>query len=1190
MARRTPFGNTWWGRAWVEALERIDYNTNRLPRGRSYARNGRVRKIEIKGGVVSARVQGTRPSPYRVEINLRHFSSKETEKIKDILSESPSVIAAISMGRLPEDVKDLLASNGIDIFPSSWDEIHARCSCPDWANPCKHLAAVYYLIANEIDKDPFLLFNLRGIDTEELIRLVGVSDNRALQRREERTALFVPPKEADSPFPLQLQQLPDTDLPKADTEALIHLLPEKASFYPTGDFRGHLFTLYKGVERGIDNLQIIEDEQDLSDWRVYIRFDSGEQPTSGYILSERPLPEEISARRTSVRLPVPDDGRLRFQKRPVYFVPIPELLNFLMRLPSKVLDVIEDEGMWFLLASVVTARALLRQGLFVPEVVFHDQNAFSVRYVPLVYDEKVKRLLESLRAAMPCHVFHTPKGRIIRRDGFPEVFSLILTTMVHLLCRDIAPGSEVVEVFFRDHTYQARSFEEERTGKAIADYLEGLHIRNRAILPLIRIETSGRRNFSITVDLHRRDDPISEAVPLSSAFTEAVEEVLSLPAEQVRTEAIRQIVTLTNLIPELRTVLDSRGQRPAEVTSLRMAEILTETEQLLNLLGVKVSLPRELQKLSTPRVVVRATSSQGETFLTISEVMEFSAEVALGEENLSLEEFKKLLKKAEGVVRFKDQYVLLTPEIANSIMKRLESLPRQMEGPAGLHAVLSGKMDDTEVLPDDALRELIRKMATAEEVPLPQGLRATLRPYQQRGYRWLYTNLKRGFGCCLADDMGLGKTIQVLALLQKLKEEGSLSEPALVVCPTTLVDNWCKEAERFTPELTTYVYHGSERRFRTRGQDLIITTYGLLRRDLSKFTQRQWSVVVADEAQNIKNPASLQSRALRTLKAWGRIAMTGTPVENRLSELWSIFEFINRGYLGSAEWFRRRYALPIEVLRDRERIEELRRATGPFILRRLKTDSSIISDLPEKVILNEFCHLSPEQAALYQKVLEETMSLIKGSEGMSRKGLIFKLLTALKQICNHPVHYTGRGLPQSNLSGKAEKTISILSDILARGEKALIFTQFRQMGLLLKRMIEDELNETVLFFHGGLQRKKRDSLVTGFQREHHNRVMIVSLKAGGTGLNLTSATNVIHYDLWWNPAVEDQATDRTYRIGQKQNVMVHRLITVGTFEEKIDEMIQQKRELAELTVSKAEQWITELSDRELEELFSLRQK
>jgi SNF2 family DNA or RNA helicase len=409
----------------------------------------------------------------------------------------------------------------------------------------------------------------------------------------------------------------------------------------------------------------------------------------------------------------------------------------------------------------------------------------------------------------------------------------------------------------------------------------------------------------------------------------------------------------------------------------------------------------------------------------------------------------------------------------------------------------------------------------------------------------------------------------------------------MVVCPTTLIGNWEKECARFASALNVSIYHGNERRLELKDVDLLITSYGVFRRDLEKFSTRNWDFLIVDEAQNIKNSETAQTKAIKSLKAKTLIAMTGTPVENRLTELWNIFDFINPGYMGSLTHFKTELANPIERARDAQAIEKLKRATAPFLLRRLKTDKSIITDLPDKLTSDEYCYLTKAQAAIYQNVVDSIMKDIQSSDGIERKGLIFKLIMALKQICNHPAHYSNQGSVASDLSGKAAKTITTLKTILENGEKALIFTQYREMGELLLQMIQDELGTEALFFHGGLTRKKRDEMVQAFQEDRHTRLMILSLKAGGTGLNLTAASNVIHYDLWWNPAVENQATDRAYRIGQGRNVLVHRLITLGTFEEKIDEMIKAKQALANLTVATGESWISEMSNQQLKEIFNL---
>jgi SNF2 family DNA or RNA helicase len=463
-----------------------------------------------------------------------------------------------------------------------------------------------------------------------------------------------------------------------------------------------------------------------------------------------------------------------------------------------------------------------------------------------------------------------------------------------------------------------------------------------------------------------------------------------------------------------------------------------------------------------------------------------------------------------------------------------------------------------------------------------------MRPYQLRGYAWMYKNSRIGFGSVIADDMGLGKTLQVITTLLKLKEEGYLDKKkALVVVPTTLLTNWQKEIDKFAPELIAHIYHGPTRKIPEDDFDMLITTYGIARGDEKKLTKYKWHTLVIDEAQNIKNPGTAQTKAIKKIKSDVRIAMSGTPVENRLSEYWSIMDFTNRGYLNSQKAFQKEFAYPIEVEQDQQQLERFRKATAPFIMRRLKTDKTIISDLPEKVSTDEFCSLTKEQAALYQSVVNEIMQQVEGKDGIERQGLVFKLIMALKQVCNHPAHYLKKGDTDPQLSGKASRLTELLTQIYDNNEKALIFTQFREMGELLRTFIKTQYHTEALFLHGGCSRKQRDEMVDRFQQDPAIKTMILSLKAGGTGLNLTAASRVIHYDLWWNPAVEAQATDRAYRIGQKNKVFVHRLLTQGTFEEKINKMLVEKRELADMAVATGEKWIGEFSDNELKTMFTL---
>ena len=455
---------------------------------------------------------------------------------------------------------------------------------------------------------------------------------------------------------------------------------------------------------------------------------------------------------------------------------------------------------------------------------------------------------------------------------------------------------------------------------------------------------------------------------------------------------------------------------------------------------------------------------------------------------------------------------------------------------------------------------------------------------------------RHGFGACLADDMGLGKTVQLLALALHYVASVSRAKrkPMLIVCPASVVYNWQRETQRFAPSLRVMVHHGADRSTgkefaaEAKAHDLVITTYALATRDSRILNQVEWSGVVLDEAQNIKNPSTKQARSIKRLKAAFRVALTGTPIENRLTELWSIMDFLNPGYLGTLKSFKANYATPIERRGDEERAERLRKVVAPFVLRRLKTDPSVIQDLPEKEEIKTYCNLTPEQATLYEAFIQTSLEQVERSRGMQRRGMILSMLTGLKQICNHPVNFLKDKSSLMGRSGKLTRLLEMLDEVVSAGDSALVFTQFVEMGELLEASLKDALDCDVLFLHGRVPARKRAEMVQRFQsQDGQPSVFILSLRAGGTGLNLTNASRVFHYDRWWNPAVEDQATDRAFRIGQTRNVQVYKFICRGTLEERIDAMIEEKKALADNIIGSGEDWITELTTDELRRLIAL---
>ncbi|HLO49969.1 MAG TPA: DEAD/DEAH box helicase [Kamptonema sp.] len=606
---------------------------------------------------------------------------------------------------------------------------------------------------------------------------------------------------------------------------------------------------------------------------------------------------------------------------------------------------------------------------------------------------------------------------------------------------------------------------------------------------------------------------------------------------------------------------------------------------------------------------------RGDNRMSLQSLLNFKWKLTIGGQQISQAEFDRLVALNSPLVEINGEWVeLRSPDVKaaqNFFASRKDQMTLSLEDALRL---ASGDSQTIEKLPvvnfnaTGQLQELLNTLTNNESVNAiaPKSLQGELRPYQARGVGWLSFLEKWGLGACLADDMGMGKTLQLIAFLLHLQEQDALESPTLVICPTSVLGNWEREVKKFGPTLKVLLHYGDKRpknkAFATaiKGKDLIITSYPLVYRDAKEIQSIKWQGVVLDEAQNIKNSEAKQSQAVRQIEASFKIAMTGTPVENRLQELWSILDFLNPGFLGPRNFFQRRFAVPIEKYGDRESLQTLRSLVQPFILRRLKTDKTIIQDLPEKQEMTVFCPLSTDQATLYQRVVEHSLAAIESADGIQRRGMILALLVKLKQICNYPILSQSEASTQkeggkshkleikSQESGKLQRLNEMLEEVLSEGDRALIFTQFAEWGHLLKPHLEKQLGREILFLYGGTRQQQREEMIDRFQHDPQGPpIMILSLKAGGTGLNLTRATHVFHYDRWWNPAVENQATDRVFRIGQTRNVQVHKFVCTGTLEEKIHDMIESKKALAEQVVGGGENWLTELDTDQLRNLLIL---
>jgi superfamily II DNA or RNA helicase len=706
----------------------------------------------------------------------------------------------------------------------------------------------------------------------------------------------------------------------------------------------------------------------------------------------------------------------------------------------------------------------------------------------------------------------------------------------------------------------------------------------------LRVEPPAKEEepFAAVVQVRSAADP--SLVVDAGELWSAPAAVLARLGERAETDLLLALRRGARAWPPLAPLLRSAAPTEVSLDEEQLAELLETGAEALGGAGIEVLWPAELlgDGLDVRATVASpAPAGAAQPAFRLEALLRFDWQVTVGGEVLTAEEVAALAEAKRPLVRLRGRWVRVNRELLERLRRRRG--PR-ISAAEALAAALTGSLvvdgERVEFHAAGALADLVDRLAGAGRAAVapPGGLRATLRPYQRRGLSWLAQMCELGLGGCLADDMGLGKTVQVIAL--HLHRRPLAAGPTLVVCPTSLLGNWQRELTRFAPDVPVRRYHGGGRHLeRLAADEMVLVTYGVVRRDRAVLAEVDWGLVVADEAQHAKNPLSRTARELRAIPAPARVALTGTPVENRLTELWSILDWTTPGLLGPLERFRRSVAVPVERYRDADATERLARVVRPFLLRRRKSDPGIAPELPAKTETDRVVPLTAEQATLYEAVVRETLAKIASSEGIERRGLVLGLLTALKQICNHPAQYLREAVPLPGRSGKLAALDELLEVILDEGEAALVFSQYVEMCRLIRAHLADRGVPTV-FLHGRVPARRREELVARFQ-DGGAPVFLLSLKAGGVGLNLTRATHVVHYDRWWNPAVEDQATDRAYRIGQDRPVQVHRLVTEGTLEDRIAALLASKRSLAEAVVGAGEAWITELSDSELAELVSL---
>lgn len=882
----------------------------------------------------------------------------------------------------------------------------------------------------------------------------------------------------------------------------------------------------------------------------------------------------------------------------------------------------------FMCHALEYAATLIQRGCYIPDMEPRE-GGFVSQWRPIIL-AKYQEEFSAFAEALPLVLCAFSSGTTIDKPKTKrDTASALLACLTDMIIRSSQQGTDdhgrrirsdnPHEIWLRSLIWQKAPLEKWNTEmtalypqiRAWADSLISVTAQPWRLFirlgePIDGEPIDGLQRFRLSWNLQSAQDP-SLIIPAEHVWAPTAAERSWFEHTQTnpRRYMLQILGHLASRIPYIEKSLET--SRPCECI-LSLEELFDFLENHLTSIidqGIQVQLPSAWGQFSDrPHLSVRAEVRDPAAFtpgaaVSLTDVLDVDWSVALGNDVLTQNELKMLTEMKTPLVNLRGRWVLVCRNEVEKITDALKKLPQKIERREALLSSLRREHMGTPISEVGGspwltgVRALLLGTEPLNEATEPEGFTGTLRPYQGKGLAWLQRLVHLGLGACLADDMGLGKTVQTLALIESLRVCGE-DRPVLLVCPTSVMENWRRESERFVPGMKTIIHHGIKRSKKKAfapeelSDAMVVTSYSLLHRDSAIFSGTDWAGVILDEAQNIKNPDTCQSRAARALHSDWRIALTGTPVENHVGDMWSIMEFLVPGLMPNRARFSREILRPVQA-GEKKAMERVRRMTAPFILRRLKTDKEIISDLPEKIESREFCPLSREQASLYSAVTTSLEHELDGSlGGIKRKGVVLAAITALKQICDHPLLYLKDRSEIGSRSGKLARMAELAEEMLSAGDRALIFTQYAEMGSVLKKFLQETFGRETLFLHGGVPREKRNEMVRRFQEEESGPpFFVLSLKAGGTGLNLTRANHVVMFDRWWNPAVEQQAVDRAYRIGQKKNVNVRYFCCRGTLEEKIESLINAKRELAEMLVSTGENWITELSDSDLHELFAL---
>lgn len=1160
---KTKLGSTLTGAKWLHSLNENFGDDGRFARGKTYFNKGNIKSFATENNIVYARVKGSYSSSYFLEFTF-YQDEMTKQKIKQYFIQNPLEQTSLLNGALSEQFFEWCKSEGIELTAGKFYSNEYKrfvpnykmgCNCYDYYDPrtpCKHLLALMFALCVEIDHNPSLLLKLHGIELEELFNTNEVSNEVPYPIEITYKENFTPSKESvNEPIKILHQQ--------DSLHFITSLMPANPPFAPF-DYRAVMVEFYKfsslnlpQIITPIYNENIEKIERLFREAKIEIVVDTTMGKNRAIIKHKIFRQEDVIH---DILTPyIIDSNTLGCSIHLLEFVKL--FLSFK-----------SEEGGFYYRYFYQLCRVgylLLNSSSFIPSVIKEKaKSRFFIGWIPLE-TEDFKNQLELLSPFAISSVRHSQKGEFFDATSGAKMFLSGITTeyvkalqFMHKRSKDNPP--DISKSFFQGSSYTQKG--------------AGRHNIDKAVANTFSIFMLQKSSYELSIGLYFKEEEKQYEISLFAQNEDTKHTLKVALLEDSSKELLKLIAPITSILPQIENLFKEES---IILEKEAFEDFILERASLLSALGLKILLPKELHNLIKPRLSLFAKAKKvPKSFLDLQKILEYDWVIALGEHTISIDEFMELVKEQGQIIHYKNSFITLSPDELKNLLastkKKIKITPFDV-----LREKFSGNL-----VSDGNLDEFFTNLFIPKNVKIPKTLNATLRGYQIRGIEWGISNLLNNFGVILADDMGLGKTIQTIAILLYLKENNHLKNKTLVVVPTSLLNNWQNELSKFAPTLSYTLFYGNLRKVEE--SDIVITTYDTLKRD-EFLKEQKWDTVVIDEAQKIKNPDTQSAKTVKAIDAKYKIALSGTPVENSLSELWSIFDFTLCGYLGDLNSFISKFAKPIEIEKDEFVATMLKNITAPFMLRRLKTDKTIIDDLPDKIVIDEYASMVPKQAAMYESIVQETLKKLDTLLPNERFGLVFKLITELKQVCNHPRNLDKISPSEVDLSGKSQMLLELLETIVAKKEKVLIFTQYVEMAKILSEMIEKELLIEPLILDGSMSKNARQKVVDSFEKTNEYPIFILSLKAGGVGLNLTSASNVIHYDLWFNPAVENQATDRAFRIGQTKNVFVYRFITKNSFEEKIDNMIKAKLAIGEMSVAVGDKSIASMDNEEIKSLF-----